>query len=60
MHLLSPTITQGSISVDGGPMPGFPDARRDNGIATTLKVTGDVLELRDATGALQVSFRSAP
>lgn len=27
------------ISVDGGPMPGFPDARRDNGIATTLKVT---------------------
>jgi heat shock protein HslJ len=30
------------------------------GKATTLKVTGDVLELRDATGALQVSFRSAP
>ena len=28
-----------AISVDGGPMPGFPDARRDNGIATTLKVT---------------------
>ena len=27
-----------AISVDGGPMPGFPDARRDNGIATTLKV----------------------
>jgi conjugal transfer pilus assembly protein TraF len=28
-----------AISVDGGPMPGFPNARRDNGIATTLKVT---------------------
>ena len=28
-----------AISVDGGPMPGFPDARRDNGIATTLQVT---------------------
>ena len=28
-----------AISLDGGPMPGFPDARRDNGIATTLKVT---------------------
>jgi conjugal transfer pilus assembly protein TraF len=28
-----------AISVDGGPMPGFPEARRDNGIATTLKVT---------------------
>jgi conjugal transfer pilus assembly protein TraF len=28
-----------AISVDGGSMPGFPDARRDNGIATTLKVT---------------------
>ena len=28
-----------AISVDGGPMPGFPDARPDNGIATTLKVT---------------------
>ena len=28
-----------AISVDGGPMPGFPYARRDNGIATTLKVT---------------------
>ncbi len=27
-----------AISVDGGAMPGFPDARRDNGIATTLKV----------------------
>jgi conjugal transfer pilus assembly protein TraF len=27
------------ISVDGGPMPGFPDARRDNGIARTLNVT---------------------
>jgi heat shock protein HslJ len=30
------------------------------GKATTLKVTGDVLELRDADGAVQVSFRSAP
>jgi conjugal transfer pilus assembly protein TraF len=28
-----------AVSVDGGPMPGFPDARPDNGIATTLKVT---------------------
>lgn len=28
-----------AISMDGGPMPGFPDARRDNGIATTLKVS---------------------
>ena len=28
-----------AISVDGGGMPGFPDARRDNGIATTLKVS---------------------
>ena len=27
-----------AISVDGGPIPGFPDARRDNGIATTLGV----------------------
>ena len=27
-----------AISVDGGPMPGFPNARQDNGIATTLKV----------------------
>ena len=27
-----------AISVDGGPMPGFPNARADNGIATTLKV----------------------
>jgi conjugal transfer pilus assembly protein TraF len=27
-----------AISLDGGPMPGFPDARRDNGIASTLKV----------------------
>jgi conjugal transfer pilus assembly protein TraF len=27
-----------AISVDGGPMPGFPNARRDNGIATTLHV----------------------
>lgn len=28
-----------AISVDGGPMPGFPNARPENGIATTLKVT---------------------
>jgi len=28
-----------AIGVDGEPMPGFPDARADNGIATTLKVT---------------------
>jgi conjugal transfer pilus assembly protein TraF len=28
-----------AISIDGGTMPGFPDARRDNGIATTLKVS---------------------
>ena len=28
-----------AISIDGGAMPGFPDARRDNGIATTLKVS---------------------
>jgi len=27
------------VSVDGGPMRGFPDARPDNGIATTLQVT---------------------
>lgn len=27
------------ISVDGGSMPGFPDARTDNGIARTLRVT---------------------
>ncbi|CAB3697843.1 MAG: conjugal transfer protein TraF [Rhodocyclales bacterium] len=27
-----------AISVDGGPLPGFPNARPDNGIATTLKV----------------------
>lgn len=27
-----------AISVDGGPMPGFPKARADNGIATALKV----------------------
>ena len=28
-----------AISVDGGPITGFPDARPDNGIATALKVT---------------------
>ena len=27
------------ISIDGGPMPGFPGARTDNGIARTLNVT---------------------
>lgn len=28
-----------AVSVDGGPIPGFPNARPDNGIATTLRVT---------------------
>lgn len=28
-----------AVSVDGGPMPGFDGARRDNGIATALRVT---------------------
>lgn len=28
-----------AVSVDGGPMPGFEGARRDNGIATALRVT---------------------
>lgn len=28
-----------AISIDGGPIPGFPSARRDNGIATTLQVS---------------------
>mgnify|MGYP001160352171 CR=1 FL=1 len=28
-----------AISVDGGPIPGFADARRDNGIASTLRVS---------------------
>lgn len=27
-----------AVSLDGGPMPGFPDARPDNGIAAALKV----------------------
>jgi conjugal transfer pilus assembly protein TraF len=27
-----------AVSVDGGALPGFPDARRDNGIATALRV----------------------
>lgn len=27
-----------AVSVDGGPMPSFPNARRDNGIASTLHV----------------------
>lgn len=47
-HALAPTleafqsrhgIQVVAVSVDGGTMPGFPAARRDNGIATTLKVT---------------------
>lgn len=28
-----------AVSLDGGPLPGFADARTDNGIATTLQVT---------------------
>lgn len=28
-----------AVSVDGGAMPGFPEARRDNGIATALRVS---------------------
>ncbi|MBN8507297.1 MAG: conjugal transfer protein TraF [Burkholderiales bacterium] len=28
-----------AVSVDGGPMPGFADARRDNGISRTLQVS---------------------
>jgi len=28
-----------AVSIDGGPMPGFPRARPDNGIATALRVT---------------------
>lgn len=28
-----------AISIDGGPIPGFPSARRDNGIATALQVS---------------------
>ena len=28
-----------AVSIDGGPLPGFADARADNGIATTLQVT---------------------
>ncbi|WP_407277688.1 conjugal transfer protein TraF [Aromatoleum evansii] len=28
-----------AVGMDGGSMPGFPEARPDNGIATTLKVT---------------------
>ena len=28
-----------AVSVDGGAVPGFPDARRDNGTATTLRVS---------------------
>ena len=47
-HTIAPTLGafQGrhginvvAISVDGGPMPGFPNYRRDNGIARTLNVT---------------------
>lgn len=28
-----------AVSIDGGPIPGFPAARRDNGIASTLQVS---------------------
>lgn len=28
-----------AVSIDGGPMPGFPAARRDNGIASALQVS---------------------
>lgn len=28
-----------AVSIDGGPMPGFPGARRDNGIANALQVS---------------------
>lgn len=28
-----------AVSLDGGPLPGFPEARRDNGIASTLRVS---------------------
>lgn len=47
-HAVAPTLAafQGryginivAISIDGGPIPGFPSARRDNGIARTLNVT---------------------
>ena len=47
-HAFAPTLTAFearhgikvvAISMDGGPMPGFADARADNGIANTLKVT---------------------
>jgi conjugal transfer pilus assembly protein TraF len=47
-HALAPTLAAFesrhgirvvAISVDGGQMPGFADARVDNGIANTLKVT---------------------
>ncbi|RTL56484.1 MAG: thioredoxin family protein [Rhodocyclaceae bacterium] len=46
-HALAPTLAAFearyglqvlAISLDGGPMPGFPQARTDNGIATALKV----------------------
>jgi len=46
-HALAPTLAAFqarhgikvvAISVDGGSMPGFPDARRDNGIANALSV----------------------
>jgi len=46
-HALAPTLEafQGryglqvlAVSIDGGPMPGFPNARRDNGIAASLHV----------------------
>lgn len=31
-------IQVAAVSIDGGPMPGFPSARRDNGIANALQV----------------------
>jgi conjugal transfer pilus assembly protein TraF len=46
-HAFAPTILDfqarhgikvEAVSIDGGPMPGFADARRDNGIASALKV----------------------
>jgi len=46
-HALAPTLASFqerygmqvvAVSLDGGPMPGFPSARRDNGIASTLQV----------------------
>lgn len=47
-HAFAPTLTAfearygihvEAVSIDGGGMPGFPEARRDNGTATALKVS---------------------